>query len=92
MEQSFNFQAKTSEEITEKVAAVMKGIVKGTESGISNSIEKKKAMKPVAEFIIEISQLGLTINEVEFLCDGIKYAIKKATIFKTYKKPQKEKK
>lgn len=81
MVQSFKFQAESPEEITEKVAAIMEGIVKATDSGIMDSLEKKGAMKPTTEFLFKIGKLGLTIEEVEFLCDGMKKGVKISTIF-----------
>ncbi|MFA5196853.1 MAG: hypothetical protein WC437_00250 [Patescibacteria group bacterium] len=81
MEPNFNFTGETTEEITEKVAAVMQGIYKASDSGFSKSIQEKGAMQPTANYLIELAKLGLTIEEVEVILDASKCAVKQQTVF-----------
>lgn len=80
--QSFSFSTETPEEITEKVAAVMKGIAKSSSSGINESLEKKGAIKASISILNQISDLDLTVEEAEYLLDAFKFTIKQQTCFK----------
>jgi hypothetical protein len=78
---SIQFNAESNDEITEKVAAVMKGVTKTGTSSVVESIEKKGGMKYAVSALQEMAKYEFTIEESEFLLDAMKSAIKQNTIF-----------
>ena len=85
MDQQINFSAETADEITEKVAAVFKGIVKSSETDISQSFRDKGALQVMTNFLQEMAKLGLTVEETEFALDAAKLVVKQNTVFQVKK-------